>query len=143
MPKCRMFEAFSRAYYLGRLYVEPYAGDRAVIHRAQHRRVNAQVYGDADEPPAEPEAGTTGTDGPPSAAIPPDDRPVGPDAAPDDRPLVMKLEGTHFTVDPAEDVPHGTLALPDTLLERCNVRNPPTLREVLLARADRAVQLLR
>jgi hypothetical protein len=58
-----------------------------------------------------------------------------------DRPLVMKLGTTHFPVHGDESVPADTLAVPEPLLEE-TVRNPPSLREVLLAKADRASQLL-
>lgn len=141
-----MFEAFSRGYYLGRLYVEPYPGDRAVIHQDQHRRVNEQVCADADvdvpvdDPGSGPGTTPTGTAG---GLARTDDVPTDTGGADDDRPLVMKLDGTHFTVGAADDVPLGTLALPAALLDRCEVRNPPALREVLLARADRVSQLLR
>ena len=43
-----MFERFSSGYYLGELYVEPHDGDRAVIRRADHERVNEQLYADGD-----------------------------------------------------------------------------------------------
>jgi hypothetical protein len=59
-----------------------------------------------------------------------------------DWPLVMKLDTHHFPVHRGESVPADTLAVPESLLED-SVRNPPTLREVLLAKADRAAQLLR
>lgn len=58
-----------------------------------------------------------------------------------DRPLVMKLGTSHFTVHGDEEVPADTLSVPETVLDG-TVRNPPTLREVLLAKADRASQLL-
>jgi hypothetical protein len=58
-----------------------------------------------------------------------------------DRPLVMKLGTNHFPVHGEEGVPADTLAVPEAVLEG-TVRNPPTLREVLLAKADRAAQLL-
>jgi hypothetical protein len=58
-----------------------------------------------------------------------------------DRPLVMKLGTNHFPVH-GGSVPADTLAVPESLLED-RVRNPPALREVLLAKADRASQLLR
>lgn len=107
----RMFEQFSRGYYLGRLYVEPSDGDAATMCRAQHERVNEQLYADGD----------------------------GVERL--DRPLVMKLGTSHFPVHGNEDVPADTLAVPEALLED-TVRNPPSLREVLLAKADRASQLL-
>lgn len=57
-------------------------------------------------------------------------------------PLVMKLDNRHFPVTGVESVPAGTLAVPPDVLEDSNVDNPPSLREVLLAKADRAQQLL-
>lgn len=101
-----MFEQFSSGYYLGRLYVEPYDGDHAAIHRTHHEQVNEQLY----------------------------------DAA--DGPLVMKVGQTHLAVHGAEDIPGRTLALPEHALSATGVDNPPTLREVFLAKADRARQLL-
>ena len=107
-----MFEEFSGGYYLGRLYVEPYAGDRPAMHRTQHEQVNEQVY-------------TTGE---------------GVERT--DAPLVMKLSDCHFPVHGAEDVPADTLALPESVLETVGIEEPPALREVLLAKAGRAAQLL-
>ena len=60
-----------------------------------------------------------------------------------DLPLVMKLDTRHFPVHGAEDVPADTLALPPEILADTDIRNPPALREVFLAKADRAAQLLR
>ncbi|MFC3477303.1 DUF5802 family protein [Halobacterium litoreum] len=107
-----MFEAFSSGYYLGRLYVEPAAGERAAINRAHHRRVNEQLY-TTDE-------GISRTD----------------------LPLVMKLGEAHLAVDGEDDVPERTLAVPERLLERLDVPNPPTLEEVLLAKREHARRLL-
>jgi hypothetical protein len=59
-----------------------------------------------------------------------------------DHPLVMKLGNTHFTVGGEADVPADTLVVPDQVVEETDIRNPPTLREVFLAKADRARQLL-
>ncbi|WP_436931801.1 DUF5802 family protein [Halosimplex halobium] len=59
-----------------------------------------------------------------------------------DLPLVMKLENTHFTVYGDESVPADTIAVPESLVAETNVRNPPSLREVFLAKAERAKQLL-
>ncbi|SEW02283.1 DUF5802 family protein [Natrinema salifodinae] len=107
-----MFEVFSRSYYLGRLYVAPADGDRALMHREQHERINEEVYATGD----------------------------GLERL--DTPLVMKLETRHFPVHGADDVPTNTLALPESMLEGTDVRNPPSLREVFLARRERARQLL-
>ncbi|MFB6353077.1 MAG: DUF5802 family protein [Halobacteriales archaeon] len=107
-----MFEAFSGGYYLGRLYVEPWDGDRPVMQADQHERVNQQVYATGD----------------------------GVERL--DYPLVMKLDDHHLAVHGADGVPADTLGLPEPILEESRVDRPPALREVLLAKADRAVQLL-
>jgi predicted nucleic acid-binding Zn ribbon protein len=101
-----MFEQFSSGYYLGRLYVEPHSGNRAVMHSEQHEHVNEQLYD-----------GHSG-------------------------PLVMKIGSTHVPVHGADGVPGQTVALPESVLPAAGVQNPPALREVLLAKADRATQLL-
>lgn len=101
-----MFEQFSSGYYLGRLYVEPYGGDHAVMHRNHHEQVNEQLY-DGKEAP-----------------------------------LVMKIGSAHVPVHSADDVPGRTVGLPESALSAAGVENPPTLQEVLLAKADRAKQLL-
>jgi hypothetical protein len=54
----------------------------------------------------------------------------------------MKLGNTHFTVGGEEDVPADTLVVPERVVEETDIRNPPALREVFLAKADRARQLL-
>jgi len=112
LPNERMFEQFSHGYYLGRLYVEPSPEERATMCRDQHERVNRQLYADG-----------TGVERL-------------------DKPLVMKLGSTHFAVHGADGLPADTLAVPESVLPDAGVRNPPSLREVLLAKADRAEQLL-
>ncbi len=107
-----MFEPFSSGYYLGRLYVSPHDGDRAVMNDADHEQVNEQLYAD-DE---------------------------GVERL--DLPLVMKIGPTHLAVHGAEGVPEQTVALPADLIDETGTDNPPSLREVLLAKADRAAQLL-
>ena len=57
-------------------------------------------------------------------------------------PLVMKIGSAHVPVHGAEGVPGRTVALPESVLPATGVDNPPTLSEVLLAKADRAAQLL-
>ena len=107
-----MFEPFSSGYYLGRLYVEPHDGDRTLMQESEHEHVNRQLYA-IDE---------------------------GVERV--DNPLVMKVDTTHLAVrgDPA--IPDRTLAVPEDVLAGTRVRNPPALKEVLLAKADRAAQFL-
>jgi hypothetical protein len=107
-----MFEQFSDSYYLGRLYVAPTTAEHAQMCRAQHERINEQLYADGK-----------GLDR-------------------NDRPLVMKLGSRHLAVHGDETVPADTLSVPESVLSETGVRNPPSLREVLLAKADRAAQLL-
>jgi hypothetical protein len=59
-----------------------------------------------------------------------------------DAPLVMKLDNAHFPVHGDEAVPADTLAVPDELVED-DREHGPTMREVFVAKADRARQLLR
>jgi hypothetical protein len=59
-----------------------------------------------------------------------------------DGPLVMKLDQRHFPVTGVASVPAETLAVPPEILSDSRIENPPSLREVLLASADRAAQLL-
>jgi len=56
-----------------------------------------------------------------------------------DAPLVMKVDNTHFPVGGDEAVPSGTLAVPVELLEEGSASK----REVLLAKANRAMEMLR
>ncbi|MFB6105337.1 MAG: DUF5802 family protein [Halobacteriaceae archaeon] len=60
----------------------------------------------------------------------------------DETPLVVKLGTTHFRVHAGAAVPGDTIGLPAERLDEAGVDNPPALREVLLAKADRARQLL-
>ena len=64
------------------------------------------------------------------------------DAENDPEPLVMKVGPAHVPVRGADGVPGRTLALPEDILPATGVENPPALSEVLLAKADRAAQLL-
>ncbi len=107
-----MFERFSRSYYLGRLYVTPTTSDYACMERTQHERINEAVYATGD----------------------------GIERL--DNPLVMKLESGHFAVHGTDEVPANTLAIPESMLEGTRIRNPPALKEVFLARRERAEQLL-
>ena len=108
-----MFEQFSHSYYMGRLYVEPSTDDQTTMCREQHEYLNRQLYADG--------AGVERLD----------------------IPLVMKLGSAHLAVHGEEGVPADTLSVPEAILDETTVRSLPTLREVLLAKADRASQLLR
>lgn len=108
-----MFESFSRGYYLGRLYVEPTDGERAVMQTEQHERVNRQLYADGE----------------------------GLERL--DAPLVVKLGTRHLAVHGSPEVPGDTLAVPPGVLEEAGIDAPPELSEVLLAKPERASQLLR
>lgn len=108
-----MFEEFSRGYYLGRLYVQPGQGETTLMCREQHEHVREQLY----------EGGT--------------------ETESTDRPLVVKLGSRHLAVHAEDGVPADTLSVPGAVLAETNVHNPPALKEVLLAKAERAIQLLR
>lgn len=107
-----MFEPFSDGYYLGRLYVEPHDGDTAAINRTQHKEVNRELY-------------TTGE---------------GIERL--DHPLVMKLDCRHYAVHSDATVPEETLVVPESTVDAQELHRLPGTREVLLAKADRAAQLL-
>lgn len=59
-----------------------------------------------------------------------------------DAPLVMKLGTHHFPVHGDCEVPEGTLEVPEELLADTDLRNPPSLEEIFLAKADVAARLL-
>lgn len=107
-----MFEPFSSGYYLGRLFVEPSREETTTMQRAQHERVNEQLYAAGD----------------------------GVERL--DAPLVMKLGETHLAVHGSSDVPEGTLAVPEETLESIRIENPPTESGVLLAKAEHAERLV-
>jgi len=107
-----MFERFSSGYYLGEMYVQPRADEEAAIRRADHERVNEQLY--AEEA----------------------------DIARLDNPLVMKVGTRHFPVVGEEDVPSGTLALPESAVPEELEFRLPGRSEVFLANAERARDLI-
>jgi hypothetical protein len=107
-----MFEQFSSGYYLGELYVQPRNGDAAAIRRADHERVNEQLYGDETE------------------------------LVRLDAPLVMKVGTRHFPVVGDDDLPSGTLALPRESIPDDLKFEVPGRKEVLLANAERTGELL-
>lgn len=116
-----MFEQFSSGYYLGRLYVQAHDGSRAVLRESHHQRVREQLYGSMTDSGGSATRSSGRTE-------------------PNERPLVMRYERQHFVVDGDDDVPEQTLAVPrEWLGDRPDPLEP---REVFLAKADRARQLL-
>jgi hypothetical protein len=107
-----MFEEFSSGYYFGRLYVEPFDGVKAVMQREQHERVNEELYA------------------------------TGEGIERLDSPLVMKLDRQHFSVHGESGIPPDTIAVPESIIDETDIDNPPTLREVFLAKRDHARKLL-
>lgn len=107
-----MFEEFSAGYYVGQLNIELVDGEHAVMEREQHEETNEQIY--------------TTREGVERV----------------DHPLVMKVDESHFPVFSADDVPTDTLAVPDEVLETTQIDNPPTVKEVLVAKAEQAFRLL-
>ena len=116
-----MFAQFSSGYHLGRRDVEPRAGARAAMRREQREHVSEQLD------TAEGAAGEDASEG------------GGPTP---EQPRVMRIGGTHVPVHGAEGVPERTVALPEDWLDATRLRNLPTLTEVLLAKRERAEQLL-
>jgi hypothetical protein len=108
----RTFEHFSKGYYLGRLYLQESESGEPKMSREQHERVNRDIYASGE--------GVERTD----------------------LPLVMKVGRRHVAVSGEDGIPADTLAVPERVLDDADVRNPPDLREVFLAKADRAAQLL-
>lgn len=108
-----MFEEFSAGYYVGQFSIEPYDSDHAVLDRTQHVEANEEVYA------------------------------TGASIERVDHPIVIKVEQYHVPVFAADDVPMDTLGLPKNVLASTRIENPPTVKEVLVAKAQRAIQLLK
>ena len=60
----------------------------------------------------------------------------------DDTPLVFKLDNQHMPVKGDEGVPSATLGVPDGFVEDLDLDNPPSIRNVLLAKRGYAEQVL-
>lgn len=107
-----MFATFSSGYYVGRLRVEPHAGDEALMQRSQHEWVNKELYATGD----------------------------GVERI--DYPLIMKLWTRHFTVHADEGVPENTLLVPAWMTDENGRDPLPGMREVLLAKPDIVSRLI-
>lgn len=63
----------------------------------------------------------------------------------EEMPLVFKLDSQHLPVKGGEGVPSGTLGVPEGLVEEIDLDNPPSVKNVLLAKkryAERVLELL-
>lgn len=107
-----MNDEFSAGYYVAELFIELSDYEYAVLDHDQYQKFNKQIY-------------TTGE---------------GVERV--DLPLVMKVDKNHFPVFSTNNVPKDTLAVPDGILEATRIDNLPTAKEVLIAKAERASQLL-
>ncbi|MDZ7687944.1 MAG: DUF5802 family protein [Halobacteriales archaeon] len=60
----------------------------------------------------------------------------------EEKPLVMKVEQHHLVVDGDDGVPTGTLGVPEKVADELRLRNPPSVKDVLLAKEDHATRIL-
>lgn len=105
-----MFEDFSEAYLLGRMYVEPHDAEHPAMQDDDLEAVRRGVYGDEDGD--------------------------GEDV------VVMKVDRHHLVVGGDGSVPRGTLGVPRDRIKDLDLRNPPSLKEVLLAKPGHASRIL-
>ncbi|MFB6282759.1 MAG: DUF5802 family protein [Halobacteria archaeon] len=110
-----MFEDFSRGYYLGRIFVEPTDGEKPALQEEQYRKIKKALYQDSGETSIR-----SGTD----------------------KPLVFKINNSHLKVEGDHEIPSKTLGIPRKVLDGIRIDNPPTLKEVLLAKPKHASNIL-
>ncbi|MDY7081419.1 MAG: DUF5802 family protein [Halobacteria archaeon] len=60
----------------------------------------------------------------------------------EDEPLVMKVDRKHLCVQGDDNIPSGTLVIPEGIMNEMPIRNPPELKEVFLAKPEQASKLL-
>jgi len=60
----------------------------------------------------------------------------------EEKPLVMKIGKHHLVVDGDDGVPTGTLGVPAKVADELRLRNPPSVKDVLLAKKDHATRIL-
>jgi hypothetical protein len=60
----------------------------------------------------------------------------------EEKPLVMKIGNRHLVVDGDGGVPSGTLGVPKEIAEGLRLRNPPSVKDVLLAKEGHATRIL-
>lgn len=60
----------------------------------------------------------------------------------EEKPLVMKIGNRHLVVDGDDGVPSGTLGVPEEVADGLRLRNPPSVKDVLLAKRGHATRIL-
>lgn len=60
----------------------------------------------------------------------------------DEKPLVVKIGNRHLVVDGDGGVPSGTLGVPEEVADGLGLRNPPSVKDVLLAKEGHATRIL-
>lgn len=96
-----VFANFSKAYYVGRLYIHRSKKDHATIQTNLHEGIIKQLHSDTET--TQPNI-----------------------------PLRFKIGSTHFLAIGDKNTPGNTIELPPHILEKTNIQNPPTLKEILL-----------
>lgn len=60
----------------------------------------------------------------------------------EEKALVMRVGSHHLVVSGDDGVPTGTLGVPEGVAEELDLRNPPSVKDVLLAKQDHAERIL-
>jgi len=60
----------------------------------------------------------------------------------EEKPLVMKIGKRHLVVGGDDSVPTGTLGVPEDVARELDLRNPPSVKDVLLAKEVHAERIL-
>jgi hypothetical protein len=60
----------------------------------------------------------------------------------EEKPLVMKIGNQHLVVDGDGGVPSGTLGVPEDVADGLRLGNPPSVKDVLLAKEGHATRIL-
>lgn len=60
----------------------------------------------------------------------------------EEKPLVMKIGNRHLVVGGDGGIPSGTLGVPEGVVDKLGLRNPPSVKDVLLAKEGHATRIL-
>ena len=60
----------------------------------------------------------------------------------EEKPLVMKVGNRHLVVGGDSGVPSGTLGVPEDIADGLGLRNPPSVKDILLAKEGHATRIL-